>query len=114
MSQRTKATLEQMEELFENEDDLMFQRPRSHSFPNLTSMDFEDEYDSENDHFPQKDNERLRYVFKQERNFGYEIQEFFHLKKEMRKRKMQIMNGQEAQSKLKEDNDPEQAALAKK
>lgn len=76
-----------MIQLNEDEDDLVFQRPRSHSLPNLTFRDTT-EYDEE---------ENL--VFKVERNFGYEIQEYFHLKKELRKRKMQLLNGEGEDSK---------------
>ena len=87
-----------MIELNENEEDLEFQRPRSHSLPNVTY---------------QPDDLQTSYVFKQDRNFGYEIQEYFHLKKELRKRKIALLNGElpVTGSKL---IDPEQAELAKK
>jgi hypothetical protein len=50
-------------------------------------LDSEDQFDVCNDNLPNC------YNFKLERNFGYEIQEYFHLKKELRKKKVAIMNG---------------------
>lgn len=65
-----------MMQMNENEDDLKFQRPRSYSLPNLQYVDFDDQFDYDSANFKQNN-----YVFKQERNFEYEIQEYFILKK---------------------------------
>ena len=89
MSKRTKATFDQLLQMNENEEDLQWQRPRSHSLPNLSSKspnDFED-YDEE----IEKDQ---KFQFVLERNFGYEIQEYLSLRKELRRRKTQLMNGE--------------------
>ena len=72
----------------ENEEDLRWQRPRSHSQPNLLYVD-PDTRDGE----PPR-SRASNYEYKLERNFGYEIQEYFMLKKEIKKRKMQLMNGE--------------------
>jgi hypothetical protein len=81
-----------MVQLNEDEDDLTFQRPRSHSLPNLT--------------FRETDNTKEDMVFKVERNFGYEIQEYFALRKELRRRKMQILNGEHDTKSRLIDQDP--------
>ena len=49
MNSRTKATMEQLLEMNENEEDLLWQRPRSHSLPNLLfQTDLEDDaYESD-------------------------------------------------------------------
>ena len=72
----------------ENEEDLRWQRPRSHSQPNLLFVE-PDTHDGE----PPR-SRASNYEYKLERNFGYEIQEYFMLKKEIKKRKMQLMNGE--------------------
>jgi len=59
-------------------------------------------------------------VFKVERNFNYEIQEYFALRKELRKRKFQLMNADSSQDQNTDtksrliDQDPKQKELAKK
>jgi hypothetical protein len=49
MNARTQATMEQLNEMNENEEDLVWQRPRSHSLPNLLfKTDLEDDpYESD-------------------------------------------------------------------
>ncbi len=71
MNQRTENIMNQLLEMNENEEDLVFQRPRSHSFPNLQYIDL-DSIGARDSAVP----EHLLtspYVFKQERNFQAEI-----------------------------------------
>lgn len=41
MNKRTENIMNQLLEMNENEEDLIFQRPRSHSFPNLQYIDLD-------------------------------------------------------------------------
>ena len=75
MSERTQATLEQLLAMNENEKDLQWQRPRSHSLHNMMAADDE-------------------YVFKMERDFQSEIQEYVTLRREIRKRRSILLSGQ--------------------
>lgn len=47
MNKRTQATMEQLIQMNENEEDLQWQRPRSHSLPNMVYQENDDQYDSE-------------------------------------------------------------------
>jgi len=61
--------MEQLIQMNENEEDLLFQRPRSHSIPNMQYVDMSDQFDFD----PREKIPNGGYIFKQERNFGYEI-----------------------------------------
>ena len=41
MNDRTQNMMEKLLEMNENEEDLIFERPRSHSFPNLQYIDID-------------------------------------------------------------------------
>ena len=82
MNDRTKATYEQLLLMNENEEDLQWQRPRSHSLPNLLFQS-EDDDPFDSDEQPKRSN----YQFNLERNFGYEIQEYILMRREIQKRK---------------------------
>jgi hypothetical protein len=69
MPGRTKETLDQLLAMNENEQDLQWQRPRSHSLPGLALSD--------------DDEERPSYQFRLERDFQYEIQEYLVLRREI-------------------------------
>jgi len=45
MNRRTQATLDQIVQMNENEQDLQWQRPRSHSLPNMVFKESDDRYD---------------------------------------------------------------------
>ena len=107
MSKRTKATFDQILQMNENEEDLHWQRPRSHSLPNLSCKN-PNEFDDYGEEFD-KD---FKYQFVLERNFGYEIQEYLSLRKELKRKKTQLLNGEIVDESKNED--PEQAELAKK
>lgn len=72
---RTKAAYEQLIQMNENEEDLVHQRPRSHSVPNLLYQEPQD-YPFDDDSFgsnPNKRPQKTPYAFNLDRNFGYEI-----------------------------------------
>lgn len=74
MNVRTKATYEQLLEMNENEADLVEQRPRSHSLPNLLYQEPADyPFDSDDSDPEAKNMIKSSYMFNLERNFGYEI-----------------------------------------
>ena len=99
----------------ENEEDLQWQRPRSHSLPNLLYQDREDDpFDSDSDGTKLK---RSSYVFNLERNFGYEIQEYILMRREIQKRKQRLQNGEidpEDMDGNSKDKDPRDVELSKK
>jgi hypothetical protein len=67
----------------ENEEDLIWQRPRSHSLPNLLFQEpVDDPFDSE-DSEKGKNMIKSKYVFNLERNYAYEIQEYVLMRREM-------------------------------
>ena len=109
LNKRTQATLDQIVQMNENEQDLQWQRPRSHSLPNMTFEQagdeiFDDDFESDD---PSKQNpwhtkKKSQYVFKLERDFGYEIQEYISLRRELRRRKQKLLAGE------LEGNDDEQ------
>lgn len=87
--------MDQLVQMNENEQDLQWQRPRSHSLPNMTfkeSDDAMDDSDLEEGDKPSKT--RSRYVFNLERDFGYETQEYLSLRREIRKRKLRLLKGE--------------------
>lgn len=49
MNTRTQATLDQLIEMNENEEDLTFQRPRSHSLFNMQYVDPDELFDADSD-----------------------------------------------------------------
>jgi hypothetical protein len=74
MNDRSQATMDQMVQMNENEEDLEFNRPRSHSLPKVVYHEQDDQFDSDLDdsqdaNMPQ----RSKYMFSLERNFAYEI-----------------------------------------
>ena len=75
----------------ENEQDLQWQRPRSHSLPNMTFEEKDDRFDDsdfeDNKHENPWNKKKSQYVFKLERDFAYEIQEYITLRREIRRRK---------------------------
>lgn len=76
----------------ENEEDLVHQRPRSHSLPNLLYQEPQENYpfdDESSENSPRKPN-KTPYVFNLDRNFGYEIQEYIMMRKELQKRKEKL------------------------
>jgi hypothetical protein len=75
MNMRTKAAYDQLIQMNENEEDLVHQRPRSHSLPNLLYQEPQENYpfdDESSENSPRKPN-KTPYVFNLDRNFGYEI-----------------------------------------
>lgn len=107
-----KPIEEQLKALCDDEEDLEFQRPRSHSLPSLQYVDFDDQFDVK-----PGTNRPSNYVFKQERNFEEELQEYFMLKREVQKRKMLVMSGEappDEQSSACRLIDPRQKKLAEK
>lgn len=66
MEKRTKAAMEQLVTISENEEELKHQRPRSHSLPNLAVHCSDEPFSDEMEENPS-------YVFRLERNFGYEV-----------------------------------------
>ena len=87
MNNRTQATYEQLLLMNENEEDLQWQRPRSHSLPNLLFQSKDDDpFDS--DESPKKMSSN--YAFNLERNFGYEIEEYILMRREIQKRKEKL------------------------
>ena len=111
MNDRTKATYEQLLLMNENEEDLQWQRPRSHSLPNLLFQN-EDDDPFDSDEQPKRSN----YQFNLERNFGYEIQEYILMRREIQKRKYRLQAGEIDLEEL-EDNkgrDPRDVELSKK
>ena len=105
MNARTKATYEQLLEMNENEEDLVHQRPRSHSLPNLLYQEPAD-YPFDSDDSDARNMIKSSYVFNLERNFGYEIQEYIMMRKELLKRKIKLQSGEIDPDDLKSDNDP--------
>ena len=83
----------------ENEQDLQWQRPRSHSLPNMVFKEREERFDDSDDEQMKQVSQMLaqkksQYVFKLERDFGYEIQEYISLRREIRKRKQKLLSGE--------------------
>jgi hypothetical protein len=95
----------------ENEEDLQWQRPRSHSLPNLLYQEHEeDPFDSDGSPIKHKSN----YVFNLERNFGYEIQEYIMMRREIQKRKQRLQNGELDEVSPNKSKDPRDIELSKK
>lgn len=83
----------------ENEQDLQWQRPRSHSLPNLIYQDKRDDdwVDEDSDYGEEKEKKEKKnfnYMFKMERDFQYEINEYITLRHEIRRRKTRLLNGE--------------------
>lgn len=98
INNRTQATLDQIVQMNENEQDLQWQRPRSHSLPNMTFEEKDDRFDDSDFEDNKQENpwnkKKSQYVFKLERDFGYEIQEYITLRREIRRRKQKLLNGE--------------------
>jgi serine/threonine-protein kinase SRPK3 len=87
---RSQAVVQQLMALDDNQEELSWQRPRSHSLPNLMRQD--DENDSEYINVWKARGEPS-YVFKIERNFGYEVQDYLKMKRELNNRRVKLLSG---------------------
>lgn len=66
------------------------------TFEQSTDDMFDDDFESDD---PNKQNpwnlkKKSKYVFKLERDFGYEIQEYISLRRELRRRKQKLLAGE--------------------
>lgn len=66
------------------------------TFEQSTDDMFDDDFESDdpNKQNPWNTKKKSKYVFKLERDFGYEIQEYISLRRELRRRKQKLLAGE--------------------